>query len=234
MSRDLSCGIMSSLFKDNNGEHFHFVFLLFCVCAKILYKQKCRDNLEIVISICFNKIRIAVFRCAVTARNLCSKRTVATEFQLITLVARNVPREIVVVDTNAIPFVAQSKFMTAKCPAMDIWIVETMCKFKKGYVRLNRPKTHKIFIILERCPMNCHIGKCLPCMEVIEEAVECTCGQTVLHPPVPCNKIPPKCPFPCDREHECQHVAMHTCHYNDICPPCMELVETWCFGLHEV
>jgi hypothetical protein len=44
----------------------------------------------------------------------------------------------------------------------------------------------------------------------------------------------PACSHPCNRQHTCVHPVRHTCHDEERCPPCVELVPKPCWGGHTV
>ena len=85
-----------------------------------------------------------------------------------------------------------------------------------------------------KCEDLCHRGHCMPCLLSTFTEVYCTCGRTKLEPPVACGTDPPKCNELCGREHSCPHPVTHTCHYEDQCPPCAQLVNKVCMGGHTV
>ncbi|CBF75448.1 putative NF-X1 finger transcription factor [Aspergillus nidulans FGSC A4] len=80
------------------------------------------------------------------------------------------------------------------------------------------------------CPEICHKGPCNTCREAIFEEVPCSCGRTVLYPPLPCGTQPPACSFPCERPKPCGHPqTTHNCHTEDeSCPKCPFLTEKTC------
>lgn len=86
---------------------------------------------------------------------------------------------------------------------------------------------------LHRCEDLCHRGNCKTCPRVSFEELNCTCGSSVLYPPVACGTRPPECKEPCTRAHLCTHPANHTCHNEDNCPPCTQLTTKLCYGGHE-
>lgn len=77
------------------------------------------------------------------------------------------------------------------------------------------------------CEDFCHLGDCKPCPIYINYPLQCTCGKTVKHPPLPCGSRPPDCHEKCSRSRECGHQCFMHCHY-DPCPPCEDLVEKRC------
>lgn len=86
-----------------------------------------------------------------------------------------------------------------------------------------------------RCELLCHRGYCPRCMNTSFQELHCTCGKTVMEPPIPCGAKPPKCDFPCSRPHDCDHPVNHKCHYDEEkCAPCTVLVSRMCVGNHEV
>ena len=63
------------------------------------------------------------------------------------------------------------------------------------------------------CEQLCHRGPCSACPEAIFEEIPCSCGRTVLHPPLPCGTRPPVCRFDCERPRSCGHPKVsHSCH----------------------
>eukprot|EP00038_Savillea_parva_P008310 m.176107 g.176107 ORF g.176107 m.176107 type:complete len:1315 (+) comp14114_c0_seq1:349-4293(+) len=82
------------------------------------------------------------------------------------------------------------------------------------------------------CDQLCHRGYCPPCLHTNVDDLACHCGKTVLEPPTPCGTPKPVCSFPCAREHACNHTVRHTCHDEERCPPCVELVNKPCWGGH--
>ncbi|KAK3394244.1 hypothetical protein B0H63DRAFT_426179 [Podospora didyma] len=80
------------------------------------------------------------------------------------------------------------------------------------------------------CQQLCHKGPCLACLEAVFDEISCSCGRTVLHPPLPCGARPPECRFECRRARPCGHPGVsHQCHLDDTpCPKCPFLVEKSC------
>ncbi|KAL2861032.1 putative NF-X1 finger transcription factor [Aspergillus lucknowensis] len=80
------------------------------------------------------------------------------------------------------------------------------------------------------CPEICHKGPCNTCREAIFEEIPCTCGRSILHPPLPCGTQPPPCSFPCERLKPCGHPqTLHNCHTDEeSCPKCPYLTEKTC------
>lgn len=80
------------------------------------------------------------------------------------------------------------------------------------------------------CPEVCHKGACNTCREAIFEEISCSCGRSVLHPPLPCGTQPPSCSFPCERPKPCGHPQTgHNCHTDEeACPKCPFLMEKMC------
>ncbi|KAG7093459.1 hypothetical protein E1B28_007135 [Marasmius oreades] len=81
-----------------------------------------------------------------------------------------------------------------------------------------------------KCEERDHRGPCKPCLRSSFEELICTCGKTVLEPPVPCGTRV-QCSFPCSQPPPpCGHQkAPHTCHPEDIpCPPCPFLTTKRC------
>ncbi|PFX24867.1 Transcriptional repressor NF-X1 [Stylophora pistillata] len=87
---------------------------------------------------------------------------------------------------------------------------------------------------LHQCLESCHPGYCPPCLMSGFDELKCYCGATVLYPPIPCGTSPPECEKPCSRIHACHHPVNHTCHSDEICPPCTMLTNKKCMGDHEV
>ncbi len=107
-----------------------------------------------------------------------------------------------------------------------------------------------------RCELLCHRGKCGRCLQSSEcnlrirsfhfqkiifddvligfEELYCHCRHSVIHPPVSCGTKPPACDQPCQREHDCEHPPLHTCHSDRTCPPCIVFTDKLCYGGHEV
>ncbi|KAF2076372.1 hypothetical protein CYY_002329 [Polysphondylium violaceum] len=90
---------------------------------------------------------------------------------------------------------------------------------------------------IHKCTQLCHQGKCYNCYVNSYSELSCTCGKTVILPPVPCGTKPPVCPHPCSIQRECGHsdkeISQHTCHTGP-CPPCVFMVERMCSGGHEL
>ena len=80
------------------------------------------------------------------------------------------------------------------------------------------------------CSELCHKGPCGSCREAIFEEVSCSCGKTVLHPPLPCGTASPPCRFECERPKECGHpLVPHNCHDDEeSCPKCPFLAQKPC------
>jgi len=79
-----------------------------------------------------------------------------------------------------------------------------------------------------RCTLECHRGRCPPCLNASFDELSCECGKTIIYPPIACGTLPPECPHPCSREHNCDHEVMHPCHYEAECPKCYHLVTRHC------
>ena len=80
------------------------------------------------------------------------------------------------------------------------------------------------------CDAPCHRGACAPCLRSTFTEVSCTCGRTVLDPPVPCG-TQVECSYPCSLPPPpCGHPKIsHTCHPPDTpCPPCVHLTNKVC------
>ncbi|XP_058120200.1 protein shuttle craft [Anopheles ziemanni] len=84
-----------------------------------------------------------------------------------------------------------------------------------------------------RCDKPCHKGNCQPCHRVSFDELTCDCGANIIYPPVPCGTKKPACDRPCARRHVCDHPALHNCHSEAECPPCVVLTAKYCFGQHE-
>uniref|UniRef100_A0A182PVX0 R3H domain-containing protein n=1 Tax=Anopheles epiroticus TaxID=199890 RepID=A0A182PVX0_9DIPT len=84
-----------------------------------------------------------------------------------------------------------------------------------------------------RCDKPCHKGNCRPCHRVSFDELTCDCGANVIYPPVPCGTKKPPCDRPCNRRHACEHPALHNCHAEAECPPCVVLTTKYCHGKHE-
>ncbi|KAI9350348.1 hypothetical protein BDR26DRAFT_852230, partial [Obelidium mucronatum] len=83
------------------------------------------------------------------------------------------------------------------------------------------------------CQMACgHSERCHDCFEGVSfEELSCTCGSSVLYPPIACGTEPPKCNRPCRLPLSCGHVAYsnHQCHpRSEPCPKCMIFVDREC------
>ncbi|KAJ5682161.1 hypothetical protein N7462_005326 [Penicillium macrosclerotiorum] len=80
------------------------------------------------------------------------------------------------------------------------------------------------------CPELCHKGACNTCREAVFEEIPCSCGRSILYPPLPCGTRPPPCSFPCERPKPCGHPqTAHNCHTDEeICPKCPFLTEKEC------
>lgn len=80
------------------------------------------------------------------------------------------------------------------------------------------------------CDQLCHKGPCGTCQEAIFEEVACSCGRTVLSPPLPCGTEPPPCRWDCERPKMCSHTQVkHNCHPDSLpCPKCPFLTEKLC------
>lgn len=81
---------------------------------------------------------------------------------------------------------------------------------------------------LHKCDNECHSGKCKPCLQASFDELSCKCGKTTIFPPISCGTLPPQCPYPCSRIHECEHPVSHSCHYEAECPKCYALVTKLC------
>lgn len=80
------------------------------------------------------------------------------------------------------------------------------------------------------CEARCHRGACAPCLRSAFTEVACSCGRTVLEPPVPCGTRV-ECTYPCARpDPPCGHAKVpHACHPPETpCPPCVHLVTRRC------
>lgn len=84
-----------------------------------------------------------------------------------------------------------------------------------------------------RCDRPCHKGSCTTCHRVSFDELTCECGSAVIFPPVPCGTKKPPCDKPCSRRHPCAHPALHNCHSDPECPPCVVLTTQHCYGKHE-
>ncbi|XP_055545289.1 protein shuttle craft [Wyeomyia smithii] len=84
-----------------------------------------------------------------------------------------------------------------------------------------------------RCDKQCHKGSCQTCHRVSFDELSCECGSSVIYPPVPCGTKKPVCDKPCSRRHACSHPALHNCHSDPQCPPCVVLTTQHCYGKHE-
>ncbi|KAF9908951.1 FKBP12-associated protein [Linnemannia zychae] len=81
------------------------------------------------------------------------------------------------------------------------------------------------------CEMLCHKGHCNPCLDASFDELSCSCGRTVLYPPIACGTSIPKCRYTCTRERTCGHDshATHPCHPDsEPCPPCTVFVAKPC------
>lgn len=71
------------------------------------------------------------------------------------------------------------------------------------------------------CVQKCHIGKCKPCNALLFDEWRCTCGRTIVEPPMPCSAKMPACIHRCSLPRACGHAPKHKCHDRSIrCPPC--------------
>ncbi|XP_050970763.1 transcriptional repressor NF-X1 [Labeo rohita] len=111
-----------------------------------------------------------------------------------------------------------------KCGELCCVDVEHKCSMICGY---------KLNCGLHRCQDLCHRGNCQPCWQTSFDELTCYCGETVLFPPIPCGTRPPECKNLCTRSHDCDHPVFHSCHSEEICPPCTYLTKKWCMGNHE-
>jgi hypothetical protein len=66
------------------------------------------------------------------------------------------------------------------------------------------------------------------------DELRCSCGKSVLLPPIACGTRPPPCRHPCARRHACDHPVFHPCHSEELCPPCAVLTSRMCDGGHEL
>ena len=80
------------------------------------------------------------------------------------------------------------------------------------------------------CQELCHKGPCTSCSEATFDEVACSCGRTVLKPPLPCGTKPPLCQYDCQRSKLCGHPQVkHNCHTElEPCPSCPFLTEKQC------
>ncbi|XP_041366295.1 transcriptional repressor NF-X1-like [Gigantopelta aegis] len=101
---------------------------------------------------------------------------------------------------------------------------EHVCEFTCG---------RKLNCGLHKCEDPCHKQNCLPCYQASFDELTCHCGAEVIYPPIPCGTRPPECRRLCARVHPCSHPVRHTCHSDELCPPCTELTEKMCMGGHE-
>jgi transcriptional repressor NF-X1 len=81
-----------------------------------------------------------------------------------------------------------------------------------------------------KCLMPCgHDGNCHTCVEGVSfDELACSCGRTVMYPPIPCNTPLPKCKYSCRKRRRCGHPSYttHPCHPDDEpCPPCTVFTE---------
>nr|NP_001071774.1 transcription factor protein [Ciona intestinalis]BAE06581.1 transcription factor protein [Ciona intestinalis] len=79
-----------------------------------------------------------------------------------------------------------------------------------------------------RCDETCHRGACHTCYNVSFDELRCYCNDKVIFPPIPCGMKPPECNNECTRMHPCTHPIRHSCHTEENCPPCVELVKKTC------
>lgn len=79
-----------------------------------------------------------------------------------------------------------------------------------------------------RCEETCHRGQCHSCYNVSFEDLTCYCGAEIILPPIQCGTKPPECSNICTREHSCYHAVQHSCHSEEKCPPCVQLVKKTC------
>ncbi|KAL8620508.1 hypothetical protein ACOMHN_029544 [Nucella lapillus] len=106
------------------------------------------------------------------------------------------------------------------CCTRDVHICEIVC---------GRPLTCG----LHKCEELCHRSNCRPCLQASFEELSCQCGEEIIYPPVPCGTRPPPCHRMCTRQHNCDHPVRHSCHSEEVCPPCTELMQKMCMGDHE-
>lgn len=80
-----------------------------------------------------------------------------------------------------------------------------------------------------RCQLKCHSGKCNPCTTLLFDEWTCSCGKTVVEPPISCGSAMPRCSHRCSLPQICGHPAQHKCHDNSIaCLSCPLLVPVTC------
>eukprot|EP00004_Rigifila_ramosa_P016715 TRINITY_DN3995_c0_g1_i1.p1 TRINITY_DN3995_c0_g1~~TRINITY_DN3995_c0_g1_i1.p1 ORF type:complete len:570 (-),score=70.93 TRINITY_DN3995_c0_g1_i1:9-1718(-) len=89
---------------------------------------------------------------------------------------------------------------------------------------------------LHTCPEICHRGLCHRCLNTSFDELTCTCGHTVIYPPIPCGTPIPHCPMLCTWAPPCGHtLPRHNCHPESTpCTLCVTLVSRTCMGGHEV
>lgn len=80
------------------------------------------------------------------------------------------------------------------------------------------------------CQELCHRGACGSCREAIFDEISCSCGRTILQPPLACGTQPPACTYQCNKRKTCGHPQVqHNCHMDDVsCPKCPYLTQKTC------
>ncbi|KAL5036409.1 hypothetical protein BDV3_005100 [Batrachochytrium dendrobatidis] len=110
---------------------------------------------------------------------------------------------------------------------------DTCCKKSTEMHACESACNKRLACKLHNCMLPCgHQGKCHDCVEGVSfEELSCSCGRTIMYPPIPCNTPPLKCNHPCRRRRPCGHsdITAHYCHDDsESCPPCTTFVERRC------
>ena len=130
-----------------------------------------------------------------------------------------------------LPFSCQSRCQTTKICGKHSCL-ETCCPTKGGIHICEYKCGKKLSCGIHKCDSLCHVGGCGRCLNSSFEELSCSCGCTVITPPVPCGTPPPRCTKPCGVKKECGHTVNHNCHFGD-CPPCSEMVFKNCIA-HDI
>ncbi|KAF9431022.1 FKBP12-associated protein [Entomortierella beljakovae] len=120
--------------------------------------------------------------------------------------------------TKCCPVKSQSKIAKSGSPLHDAHVCTLICG-------------KKLQCGVHTCQMLCHKGHCNPCLDASFDELSCSCGRTVLYPPIACGTPTPKCKYICTRERDCGHVSLtnHLCHPDsEPCPPCTLFVAKQC------
>lgn len=124
------------------------------------------------------------------------------------------------------------------CPLASLGAIKG--KGKKGVISASdlEPGLHLCDLVCGK-PLTCgqhhceerdHRGPCGPCLRSSFEELICSCGRTVMEPPIPCG-TQISCSYPCTRDPPpCGHPrATHSCHPETVgCPLCPFLTKRLC------